>query len=250
MADRGLFTFNVLRALKRIAARALNPRAVLALSAALALFGCPPIAHAQASAAGACAVTPADAWANAQAAVKSGDAGRVMLALTPEKRARESSSFAVGAHMVLSISELSGDLSKKPEVARKAKEAEKKLSLELDAILKKHKAPSIAQIGKPILERVYAPDVLKLFSGVDHAAYGRDMDKFFVKVEAAAKDAGVKSESPPKLDELVVGMGSDLPSPLTGLQTSGDAASATAGKTPMQFMKLNGCWLVHGRPEK
>jgi hypothetical protein len=214
------------------------------------LVGLSCLSSAFAQTAATCAANPTDAWANAQAAVKSGDAGRVMLTLTPEKRARESSSYAVGAHMVLSISELSGDLSKKPEVARKAKEAEKKLSIELDAILKKHKAPSIAQIGKPILERVYAPEVLKLFSGIDHAAYGRDMEKFFLKVEAAAKDAGVKSESPPKLDELVVGMGSDLPSPLTGLQTSGDAASALAGKTPMQFMKLNGCWLVHGRPEK
>ncbi len=207
-------------------------------------------AIAQASAQGACAASPTDAWANAQAAVKSGDAGRVMLALTPEKRARESSSYAVGAHMVLGLSEIAGDLSKKPDVARKAKAAEAKLSLELESILKKHKAPTIKQIGTPLLARVYSPEVLKLFSGIDHAAYGRDMEKFFVKVEAAAKDAGVKSESPPKLDELVVGGSSDLSSQLSGLQMSGDIASAVAGKTSMQFKKISGCWLVHGRPEK
>ena len=208
------------------------------------------VAMAQTPAPARCAASPVDAWEHAREAVKSGDAGRVMLALTPEKRARESSSYAVGAHMVLGLSELAGDLSKKPDAARKAKEAEKKLSLELDALLKKNKAPSITQIGKPIMQRVYAPDVLKLFANVDHAAYARDMEKFFVKVEAAAKDAGVKSENPPKLDELVVGFGTDLASPLSALQTSGDTANAVAGKTSMQFKKINGCWLVDGRSEK
>jgi propanediol dehydratase small subunit len=69
------------------------------------LVGLSCLSSAFAQTAATCAANPTDAWANAQAAVKSGDAGRVMLALTPEKRARESSSFAVGAHMVLSIRE-------------------------------------------------------------------------------------------------------------------------------------------------
>ena len=51
------------------------------------------------------------------------------------------------------------------------------------------------QIGKPIMSRVYAPDVLKMFSGIDHAGYARDMEKFFLKVEAAAKDAGLSQKS-------------------------------------------------------
>lgn len=100
------------------------------------------------------------------------------------------------------------------------------------------------------MQRVYAPEVLKLFSSVDHVAFARDMEKFFVKVEAAAKDAGVKSESPPKLDELVVGFGTDLASPLGAPQTSGDTSNAVAGKTSIQFKKISGCWLVDGRPEK
>ncbi len=197
-----------------------------------------------------CAGSPVAAWEQAREAVKSGDAGRVMLTLTPQKRARESSSYAVGAHMVLGLSELAGDMSKKPDAARKAKAAEQKLSLELDAILKKHKAPSIKQIGKPIMQRVYSPEVLKLFANVDHAAYARDMEKFFVKVEAAAKDAGVSSESPPKLDELVVGGGPDLNAELSGLPGIGDVARVQAGSTVVSFRMIKGCWLIDSSEKK
>ncbi len=205
---------------------------------------------AQTAAPARCAGNPVDAWEHAREAVKSGDAGRVMLALTPEKRARESSSYAVGAHMVLGLSELAGGMSQKPDAARKAKEAEKKLSLELDAILKKYKAPSIKQIGTPLLSRVYAPDVLKLFASVDHAAFAREMEKFFVKVEAAAKDAGVKSEQPPKLDELVVGGGPDLNSPLSALPGIGDVARVQAGGTVVSFKMVKGCWLIDASEQK
>ena len=197
-----------------------------------------------------CAGNPVDAWEHARTAVKSGDAGRVMLALTPDKRARESSSYAVGAHMVLGLSELAGDMSKKPDVARKAKAAEKKLSLELDALLKKHKAPSITQIGKPIMQRVYAPEVLKLFANVDHAAYARDMEKFFVKVESAAKESGVSSEGPPKLDELVVGGGPDLNATLSALPGEGDVARVQAGGTVVSFKMVKGCWLIDASEKK
>ena len=197
-----------------------------------------------------CAGSPVEAWEHARESVKSGDAGRVMLTLTPDKRARESSSYAVGAHLVLGLSELAGDMSKKPDVARKAKAAEKKLSLELDGILKKYKAPSIHKIGTPILSRVYSPEVLKMFANVDHAAFARDMEKFFVKVEAAAKDAGVSSESPPKLDELVVGSGPDLNAELSGLPGIGDIARVQAGGTVVSFKMIKGCWLIDASEKK
>ncbi len=219
-------------------------------SIAASLLFMSSVATAQTPAATPCAGNPVDAWQHARAAVKSGDAGRVMLALTPEKRARESSSYAVGAHMVLGLSELAGDMSKKPDAARKAKAAEQKLSLELDAILKKHKAPSIKKIGKPIMQRVYSPEVLKLFANVDHAAYARDMEKFFVKVEAAAKDSGVSSESPPKLDELVVGGGPDLSAELSGLPGIGNIARVQAGGTVMSFKMIKGCWLIDASEKK
>ncbi len=219
-------------------------------SAAAALFFLSAVGVAQTPTASLCAGSPVAAWEQARDAVKSGDAGRVMLTLTLEKRARESSSYAVGAHMVLSLSELAGDMSKKPDAARKAKAAEKKLSLELDGILRKYKAPSIKQIGTPVMSRVYAPDVLKMFANVDHPGFARAMEKFFVKVEAAAKDAGVSSESPPKLDELVVGSGPDLNAELSGLPGIGDIARVQAGGTVVSFKMIKSCWLIDSSEKK
>ncbi len=218
--------------------------------AAISLFFLSSISAAQTPAPTLCAGSPVQAWEHAREAVKSGDAGRVMLTLTPDKRARESSSYAVGAHMVLSLSELAGDMSKKPDVARKAQEAERKLSLELDGILKKYKAPSIKKIGTPLMSRVYSPDVLKMFANVDHSAFARDMEKFFVKVEAAAKNAGVSSEGPPKLDELVVGGGPDLNAELSGLPGIGDIARVQAGGTVVSFKMIKGCWLIDSSEKK
>jgi len=220
------------------------------LTAVASLLFLSTVAVAQTATSSLCAGSPVTAWEHAREAVKSGDAGRVMLALTPDKRAREASSYAVGAHMVLSLSELAGDMSKKPDVARKAKEAEKKLSLELDGILTKYKAPSIKKIGTPLMARVYAPDVLKMFANVDHAAFARDMEKFFVKAEAAAKQAGVSSEGPPKLDELVVGGGPDLNAELSGLPGNGDIARIQAGGTVVSFKRVKGCWLIDSSEKK
>jgi hypothetical protein len=95
------------------------------------------------------------------------------------------------------------------------------------------------------MEKMRAPDVLARFAAIDHVAFAREMDAFFVKVEVAAKAAGVSGESP-KLDELVVGSG-DLNAPLTGLKVSGDTAQAGAGRVTMRFRRINGCWLVDGR---
>lgn len=195
-----------------------------------------------------CAGTPEDAWAASREAVASGDAGRVMLTLTPAYRTRNSVEYAVGASMVAEIGGLSGELSNKPGQAEKTKATEKKLLAELNAILKKHKAPTMKEIGTPLLVRMQAPDVLARFEKIDHAAYARDMEKFFVKVEAAAKEAGVTSQGPPKLDELVIG-GGGLKAELAAPKVSDDTASAAAGKTTMLFRKVGGCWLVDGRED-
>jgi hypothetical protein len=193
----------------------------------------------------ACAATPADAWKNSKAAVATKDAGAVTLTLTPAYRTRNSVEYAVGASMVAEIGGLSGSMSNDPAAAGKAKAAEKKLLAELDRLLVKYKAPTIAQIGKPLLVKMQDPAVEKRFANIDHVGYARDMEAFFVKVEAAAKAAGV-SGSPPKLDELVVG-GGDLNAALGAPTVSGDTARATAGSTVMLFRKVDGCWLVDGR---
>jgi hypothetical protein len=193
----------------------------------------------------ACAATPADAWKNSKAAVATKDAGAVTLTLTPAYRTRNSVEYAVGASMVAEIGGLSGSMSKDPAAARKAQAAEKKLLAELDGILRKYRAPTIGEIGKPLLVKMQDPAVEKRFAKIDHVGYARDMEKFFAKVEAAAKAAGV-SGSPPKLDELVVG-GGDLNTALGAPKVAGDTARATAGATIMLFRKIDGCWLIDGR---
>lgn len=193
----------------------------------------------------ACAATPADAWKNSKAAVATKDAGAVTLTLTPAYRTRNSVEYAVGASMVATIGGLSGSMSNDPAAAKKAAAAEKKLLAELDRLLVKYKAPTIGEIGKPLLVKMQDPTVEKRFANIDHVGYARDMEAFFVKVEAAAKAAGV-SGSPPKLDELVVG-GGDLNASLGAPKVTGDTARATAGSTVMLFRKVDGCWLVDGR---
>lgn len=74
------------------------------------------------------------------------------------------------------------------------------------------------------------------------------MEKFFAKVEAAAKEAGVSSQGPTKLDELVVG-GGDLKAPLAAPKVTGGTAKGAAGATTMLFRKVDGCWLVDGRED-
>ena len=193
----------------------------------------------------ACAATPQDAWKNARAAVAGKDAGAVTLTLTPAYRTRNSVEYAVGASMVATIGGLSGSMSNDPGAVKKAAAAEKKLLAELDRLLKKYKAPTIAQIGTPLLVKMQDPAVQARFAKIDHVGYAREMDVFFAKVEAAAKAAGVSGE-PPKLDELVVG-GGDLNSPLGAPKVTGDTARATAGSTVMLFKKADGCWLIDGR---
>jgi hypothetical protein len=196
-----------------------------------------------------CAGNPPEAWSRSREAVASGDAGRVTLTLTPAYRTRNAVEYAVGASMVAEIGGLSGELSNKPGLAEKTKAAEKKLLAELDGILKKYKAPTIKEIGTPLLVRMQAPEVQKRFEKIDHAAYAREMEKFFVKVEAAGKEAGVSSQGPPKLDELVVG-GGDLKAPLAEPKVTGDTARAAAGPTVMLFRKVDGCWLIDGREDQ
>jgi hypothetical protein len=197
----------------------------------------------------ACAATPADSWRLAREAVSSKDAGRVMLTLTPAYRTRNAVEYAVGASMLAEIGGLSGELSGKPGATEKAKKAEKQLLSELDAILVKHKAPTIAQIGTPRLMKMQDPEVQARFANVDHIAFAREMERFFVKVEEAAKKAGVSSEGQMKLDELVVG-GGDLNASLATPAVTGETARAAAGTTTMLFRKVKGCWLIDGREDQ
>ncbi len=219
-----------------------------ALIASLVAVSLASARSASAQAPSGCAATPGQAWAGSREAVASGDAGKVMLTLTPAYRTRNAVEYAVGASMMAQLGGISGEMSNKPGAADKAKAAETKLLAELDGILKKYKAATIAEIGKPLLVRMQAPEVLARFEKLDHAAYAREMEKFFAKVEAAAKDAGVSSQGTPKLSELVVG-GGDLHVPLGAPQVTGDAARAAAGPTTMLFRKVDGCWLVDGRED-
>lgn len=214
---------------------------LLATAFAAASLSASPTIQAQTT----CAATPEDAFRLAREAVATGDAGLVMQRLSPDYRTKNAVELAIGASMVAQISGLSGELSSSPEKAAAAKKTEAQLLTELDAILTKYKAPTIKQIGTPLMMKLEDPAVLKQFAPIDHVAYAREMEAFFGKVEKAAAAAGVKGE-PSSLGELVVG-GGDLKAPLTNLKTTGDTATASAGRVTMKFRKTGSCWIVDGR---
>ena len=222
------------------------PRAVLG---ALLIAATPRLAgdvlEAQTRAAApACAATPQEAWGLAQKAVAANDAGLATERLSPAYRTRNAVEMAIGASMIAEISGLAGEGSGSPAKAAAAKDAEKKLLAELDALLRKYKVPTIKEIGTPLLMKLEDPAVLAKFAPIDHVAYMRDMETFFAKVEKAAEAAGVKGERT-KLDEIVVG-GGDLKAAITPTIT-GDTATAPAGRVTMRFVKTGGCWLIDGR---
>jgi hypothetical protein len=193
----------------------------------------------------ACAATPAEAWKLAQQAVATGDAGLVMLRLSPDYRTRNALELAISGSMQAEIGAIAGEGSGAAAKASAAKAAEAQLLAELDTILRKHKAPTIKEIGTPLLMKFEDPSALAKFASIDHVAYARDMEPFFANVEKAAAAAGVEGEFS-KLEELVVG-GGDLESALGDLKVSGDTATATAGRVTMEFRKQGGCWMIDGR---
>jgi len=193
----------------------------------------------------ACAATPQDAWTLAQQAVASGDAGLVTERLSPDYRARNALEMAIGASMLAEIGEMSGSASGSPEKAAAARAAEIKLKAELDALLRKYKAPTMKEIGTPYMMKLNDPATQAKFAAVDHVALAREMETFFTTVEKAAEAAGVKGERA-RLDELVVGYG-DLKAPAAGMKVTGDTATLPSGKVTMRIKKIGGCWVIDGR---
>ena len=189
----------------------------------------------------ACAATPQEAWTLAQQAVATGDAGLVTERLSPDFRARNALEMAIGASMVAQIGGLSGDASGSPGKAAAAKAAETKLLAELDALLRKYKAPTIKEIGTPLLMKMNDPATQAKFAKVDHVALAREMEAFFTKVEKAAEAAGVTGEKA-ELAELVVGYG-DIKTPAAGITVAGDTATLPSGKATIRFKKIGGCWV-------
>ena len=189
----------------------------------------------------ACAATPQDAWALAQQAVASGDAGLVTERLSPDFRARNALEMAIGASMLTAIGEMAGSGAGSPAKAAAAKASEAKLKAELDALLRKYKAPTMAEIGTPYLIKMNDPATQAKFAKVDHVALAREMEAFFAKVEQAAEAAGVKGEKA-ELAELVVGYG-DIKTPAAGISVTGDTATLPSGKATIRFKKIGGCWV-------
>jgi hypothetical protein len=227
---------------------ALGAALVMSLSASGAVViraASPSTGIAVAGAVPACAATPQEAWTLAQQAVASGDAGAMTERLTVDYRARNALEMAIGASMLAEIGEMSGSGSGSPDKAAAAKAAETKLKAELDALLRKYKAPTMKEIGTPYMMKMNDPATQAKFAKVDHVALAREMETFFKTVEKAAQAAGVKGESA-HLDELVVGYG-DIRVPPTAMKVAGDTATLPSGKVTMRFKKVAGCWLIDGR---
>ena len=174
-----------------------------------------------------------------------GDAGLVTERLSPAYRTRNSAELAAGGSMIAELGGMSGGVSKSPATAAATKTADTQLLKELDGLLRKYKAPSIKEIGTPLLMKISAPEVLAKFAPIDHVGFAREMHQFFAKAEEAAKAAGVGGE-PSSLAELVVG-GGDSKAELGDLKLDGDTARASAGRVVMLFRKSGGCWLIDGR---
>ncbi len=198
--------------------------------------------HTAVASAPACAATPQEAWTLTQQAVAAGDAGLITERLSPDFRSRNALEMAIGASMLAEIGGLSGDGSGSPAKAAAAKAAETKLLAELDAILRKYKAPTIKEIGTPLMMKMNDPATQAKFAAVDHVAYARDMEAFFTKVEKAAEAAGVKGEKA-QIAELVVGYG-DIKTPAAGIKVTGDTATLASGKATIRFKKMGACWVI------
>ena len=112
-------------------------------------------------------------------------------------------------------------------------------------MLRKYKAPTMKEIGTPLMMKMNDPATQAKFAAVDHVALAREMETFFTKVEKAAEAAGVKGEKA-ELAELVVGYG-DLKVPAAGMKVTGDTATLPSGKVTMRFKKIGGCWVIDGR---
>jgi hypothetical protein len=190
----------------------------------------------------ACAATPQDAWTLAQQAVATGDAGLVTERLSPDFRARNALEMAIGASMMAQIGGMSGDGSGSPAKAAAARAAETQLLAELDTLLRKYKAPTVKEIGTPLLMKLNDPATQAKFAPVEHVAYAREMEAFFTKVEKAAAAAGVTGEKA-ELAELVVGYG-DIKTPAAGIKVTGDTATLPSGKATIRFKKIGGCWVI------
>lgn len=203
------------------------------------------LAGAVPAAAAACAATPQETWTMAQKAIGAGDVGLATELLSAEYRTRNALEMAIGASMMAEIGGMSGEGSGSAAKAAASKAAETKLLAELDALLRKYKAPTIKEIGTPLLMKLEDPAVLAKFAPIDHVAYSREMEAFFKKVEKAAEAAGVKGEGA-KLDELIVG-GGDLKVPATAMKVTGDTATLPAGRVTVRFKKVAGCWQIDGR---
>ena len=218
--------------------------AVLAPAPAGARPSAGPAAPLSMTAAPACAATPQEAWTLAQQAIAGGDAGLVTERLSPDFRARNALEMAISASMLAEIGGLSGDASGSAAKASAAKAAETKLLAELDAILRKYKAPTIKEIGTPLMMKMNDPATQAKFAPVDHVAFAREMETFFTKVEKAAEAAGVKGEKA-ELAELVVGYG-DIKTPAAGIKVAGETATLPSGKATIRFKKIGGCWVIDG----
>jgi hypothetical protein len=102
--------------------------------------------------------------------------------LSPGFRARNALEMAIGASMLAQVGGMAGDGSGSAEKAAAVEAAETKLLAELDAILHKHKAPTVTEIGTPLMMKMNDPATQAKFAPVDHVALAREMEAFFTKV--------------------------------------------------------------------
>jgi hypothetical protein len=180
-----------------------------------------------------CAETPEAAWSAAQASVKRDDNEALVAAFSPALRARWVAMLAAGTDLLISFSSFGDGINSKQST-----DVEATFNAELNSILKKHRAPTIAEIGEPIVKRIEAPDIVERFERVDHAALVREIAKLHIKIEAAKKKT-----SDGKL-RSTMRMRMDFASPLTLSENNAENAMGLAANTSVSFKKFDGCWRI------
>lgn len=181
-----------------------------------------------------CASTAEQAWQNLGKNVASNDFPAIAGGLTPAFRTRVATMLTVAANMQISFAVAGGAVGQEAVDAAAVEKAKRIAAL--DAVLKKHGAPTMAEIGKPLFEKIRDPAVHQLFAKVDVAALGTALQTFLATQPEATEQSRAKFR-------LIRNKDLDAPLTLTPSKAA-NHAEGTAGDSQVQFSLEGKCWFV------
>ena len=181
-----------------------------------------------------CASDPEQAWQSLGKNVSSNDFAAVVSGLTPAFSMRVAAMLSIAANMQVSFAAMGGAVGEQAVAAANVEKAKRIAAL--DAVLKKHGAPTMAEIGKPLFQKMSDPAVHQLFAKVDVTSLSTALQAFL----AAQPDATEQSRAKFR---LIRNKDLDAPLVLTPSKTA-DSAQGSAGDSQVRFARAQSCWLV------